>query len=81
VYIRHGYSTDVVADFDSAYFDWIYIDSAHSYDVTRDELRAYARTVKPNGMMAGHDYKMTNWRKHLRYGVVEAVHEFCVEFE
>ena len=45
------------------------------------ELRAYAPKLRPGGIMAGHDYSMGNWVKGFRYGVIEAVHEFCVEHD
>ena len=45
------------------------------------ELLAYAPKLKPGGIMAGHDYSMGNWVKGFRYGVIEAVHEFCVEHD
>ncbi|MEX0773138.1 MAG: class I SAM-dependent methyltransferase, partial [Balneolales bacterium] len=60
------------------YFDWIYIDTDHSYETTRDELRLYASKVKQGGIIAGHDYVKGNWITTYRYGVIEAVHEFCV---
>ena len=49
--------------------------------LTAAELRAYAPKLKPGGIMAGHDYSMGNWVKGFRYGVIEAVHEFCVEHD
>lgn len=58
--------------------DWIYIDTDHSYETTRDELRLYASKVKDGGIIAGHDYVKGNWITTYRYGVIEAVHEFCV---
>jgi hypothetical protein len=42
-------------------------------------VRESAPKVKPGGFIAGHDYVMGNWLKVLRYGVIEAVREFCVE--
>ncbi|QLL84250.1 class I SAM-dependent methyltransferase [Aeromonas caviae] len=59
-------------------FDWIYIDTTHSYELTRDELHGYANKIKPDGIIAGHDYMQGNWHAQCRYGVIEAVHEFCV---
>ena len=35
--------------------------------------------MKEDGIIAGHDYMMGNWLKTLRYGVIEAVHQFCIE--
>lgn len=76
--IHQGYSTDLASIFDNGYFDWIYIDTDHSYQVTKDELYAYKDKIKPRGFIAGHDYSQGNWGKILRYGVMEAVHEFCI---
>lgn len=79
VQVHRKLSTGAVEDFPNDYFDWIYIDSDHSYKVTRDELRKYASKVKNDGIIAGHDYSIGNWVCSYRYGVIEAVHEFCVE--
>ena len=79
VKIHQGYSTDLASSFKDKYFDWIYIDTDHSYQVTKAELLAYKEKIKPGGFIAGHDYSQGNWGKVLRYGVMEAVHEFCIE--
>lgn len=78
VEIHRKLSTKAVHDFEEAYFDWIYIDTDHSYETTRDELRLYAPKIKKGGIIAGHDYVKGNWISTYRYGVIEAVHEFCV---
>ena len=75
--INHGYSTDVVKEFPDNYFDWIYIDTAHSYKVTIEELNAYLPKMKEDGIIAGHDFTQGNWIDRLKYGVIEAVYEFC----
>jgi|AntRauTorckE6833_2_1112554.scaffolds.fasta_scaffold11572_3 hypothetical protein len=75
--IHKNLSTNAVTDFPNAYFDWIYLDSYHSYEVTRDELLLYSPKMKPGGIIAGHDYEMGDWVNSLRFGVIEAVHEFC----
>jgi len=79
VQIHRKLSTEAVSDFKDKYFDWIYIDTDHSYETTRDELRLYASKVKDDGIIAGHDYVKGNWITTYRYGVIEAVHEFCVK--
>lgn len=76
--INRGYSTEVLPTFPDQYFDWVYIDSAHTYEVTRDELEILASKVRPDGLICGHDYINSCWRNAVKYGVVEAVHEFCV---
>jgi len=77
--INQGLSTDMARKFPDGYFDWIYIDTDHSYEVTKLELQAYKNKIKPGGTIVGHDYSQGNWGKILRYGVMEAVHEFCVK--
>lgn len=80
VHIHKKLSTVAAYDFPDNYFDWIYIDTDHTYETTRDELRLYAPKIKKGGIIAGHDYVHGNWISTFRYGVVEAVHEFCVQF-
>jgi predicted O-methyltransferase YrrM len=81
VRIHRKISTDAASDFEDGYFDMVYIDTDHSYSTTRDELLAYSPKMKPDGIIAGHDYSMGNWVKSYRYGVIEAVHEFCAEHD
>lgn len=77
VEINLGLSTSVVSQFPDDYFDWIYIDTSHNYEVTKAELEMYASKVKPGGYIAGHDYIIGSWNYGIRYGVIEAVYEFC----
>ncbi len=72
-------SITAAENFQTSYFDFIYIDTDHSYETTIKELRAWKTKIKDDGIIAGHDYMMGNWLKTLRYGVIEAVHQFCVE--
>jgi len=75
----HGkLSIDAAEDFKDELFDWIYIDTTHSYEFTRNELMKYENKVKKSGIIAGHDYREGNWTTGYKYGVIEAVHEFCV---
>lgn len=78
--IHRKLSTKAVDDFPEQYFDWIYIDTSHCYEGTKAELELYASKIKPGGIIAGHDYTMGNWNNQFRYGVMEAVHEFCVVY-
>lgn len=79
VQIHRKLSTEAADDFEDATFDLIYIDTDHSYETTNRELLAYAPKMKADGIIAGHDYSMGNWVASHRYGVIEAVHEFCVK--
>jgi hypothetical protein len=77
--IHRGYSTDWLVKFDDNYFDWVYIDTNHSYETTAAELAICQYKVKPGGIIAGHDYALGLPGYTFRYGVVEAVNEFCVK--
>ncbi len=73
-----GFSTTVLKEFSDHYFDWVYLDTTHTYETTRDELNILRNKIKPGGIISGHDYTIGNWVGNFRYGVIEAVHEFCV---
>lgn len=62
------------ADF---YLDFAYLDTSHEYFNTYLELEMLLFKVKNNGFICGHDYTQGNIEKPLKYGVVEAVNEFC----
>jgi len=79
VELNIGYSTATLKEFPDHYFDWVYLDTDHTYKVTADELAILKDKVKPNGIIAGHDYIIGNWAGDCRYGVIEAVHELCVK--
>ena len=79
VIVHRKRSLEAVNDFTDYYFNWIYIDTVHNYETTRDELKAYSNKVKHDGIIAGHDYTMGGYVEEVRVGVIEAVHEFCVE--
>ena len=79
VMIREGDSILSAQGFPDRYFDWIYLDTDHSYQTTKKELEAYRYKMKKGGIIAGHDFIQGNWLKGRRYGVIEAVTEFCVE--
>ena len=76
--ITRATSVGAASSFNDNYFDWIYIDTDHSYSTTKKELLAYEKKIKVDGFILGHDYVMGNWMKSGKYGVIEAVAEFCV---
>lgn len=79
VQIHRKLSTEASFEFNDYYFDWIYIDTDHRYRTTLNELYSFSKKVKKGGFIAGHDYVIGNWTKSIKYGVVEAVAEFCVK--
>ncbi|WP_236587547.1 class I SAM-dependent methyltransferase [Marivirga aurantiaca] len=79
--INLGLSVEVVSEFSDKYFDWVYIDTGHSYKVTYQELVAYRNKVKENGILAGHDFVRWSRDGFSRFGVMEAVSEFCIKYD
>ncbi|MBW3466596.1 class I SAM-dependent methyltransferase [Arthrospiribacter ruber] len=77
VIINRGFSTTVGKQFEDGYFDWIYIDTSHSYQVTKEELELYRSKIKKGGIIAGHDFIVGEIDVPWKYGVIEAVYEFC----
>ena len=80
VEMKKGYSTEFATHFSDNYFDWIYIDTDHTYHTTKQELELYAPKIKSGGFICGHDYVLGNWKSHFKYGVIEAVREFCASY-
>lgn len=81
VVLRPGYSTEVLQDFNQEAFDWVYIDTDHTYSTTAQELLLAERVVKNGGKILGHDFCTASAGRGVVYGVVQAVNEFCVARE
>lgn len=77
IVLNKGLSTDILPEFEDHYFDWVYIDTAHDYNITAQELSICSKKVKKGGIIAGHDFSMGNWIEGVIYGVINAVYEFC----
>ena len=80
VIIIRGTSEKVLKKFENGYFDWVYIDTSHSYKQTVKELELCRMKVKDGGIITGHDYCRGNISQALAYGVVQAVNQFCIKF-
>ncbi|MDY7014177.1 MAG: class I SAM-dependent methyltransferase [Cyanobacteriota bacterium] len=77
VYVHIGFDIDVLSTFPDNHFDWVYIDSLHTYEHAKAELSILSCKVKDRGVIAGDDW----WPNpsHPHHGVFRAVTEF-VEF-
>lgn len=75
---HHGLTTEKIAAFADAYFDWIYIDGDHAYEGAIADARASASKVKPGGYLVFNDFAHVDPAMG-RYGVHRAVVEFALE--
>lgn len=73
VAINRGYSHEVCNNFEDNYFDWIYIDGNHQYEVVKKDLELYYPKIKAGGFITGDDYGEGGW---WQGGVKRAVDEF-----
>lgn len=60
-------SVEAAKGFEDNYFDFIYIDAEHTYESVKQDMESWFPKLKPNGLMAGHDFKIE--------GVMKAVKE------
>jgi predicted O-methyltransferase YrrM len=49
-------SLNASLEFPDQYFDFVFIDSGHTYELTKAEIRLWWHKVKDGGILAGHDY-------------------------
>ncbi|MCA1368062.1 class I SAM-dependent methyltransferase [Bradyrhizobium sp. BRP14] len=80
LHLHQGYSTERLKDFSDRFFDWVYIDTNHTYQTTWEELVLCDAKVKRDGRIAGHDFCTGNVVRPMVYGVVQSVAKFCSEF-
>lgn len=77
VELHRGCSWEELQKFPNNYFDWIYIDAGHSFESVSKDLHAAEAKVKQTGFVAGHDYTRWGCKGLSRFGVIEAVNQFC----
>lgn len=75
---HEGRSADIMAGFEPASFDWVYVDASHRYEDVVADAAAARRIVRPGGFLVFNDYAHIDpWLG--RFGVHLAVSEFLVE--
>ena len=66
-----------VLDFESNSIDFVYIDGNHQYEFVKKDIQNYLPIVKPNGFIAGHDYKYAAIKKAVTETVGSIDQSFC----
>lgn len=63
----------VAADrFEDKSLDYVYIDGNHEFPYVVEDLTSWVKKVRPGGIISGHDYYISTWRKsvlHVVYAV------------
>lgn len=57
--------------------DFVFIDGYHTYEACTADLEAWAKKIKPNGCIMGHDYTDRPEARAMNFGVIRAVDDFC----
>ena len=50
------WSKDAINIYQDRFFDFVYIDGGHNYDVIKEDIINWKNKVKINGYLGGHDY-------------------------
>jgi len=77
VTIKRGPSIEVLSGFGDGYFDWVFLNASRAYECLSAELEICRMKVKENGLISGCGYTIGSWPDRHRYGVIDAVNEFC----
>lgn len=75
IVLNIGDDLEVLESFVDGYFDWVYLDTTHSYEQTVKELALLKSRVSRHGLITGDDWHSDPGHRH--HGVCRAVREFA----
>lgn len=79
VHLHEGDSSTILRSFPDGYFDFIYIDADHTYEGVKRDTEVSKHKVKEKGILIFNDYTYWSPMECMRYGVIRAVNELCLE--
>jgi predicted O-methyltransferase YrrM len=79
VHLHEGDSSTILGDFPDGYFDFIYIDGDHRYEGVKRDVEVAKHKIKEKGVLIFNDYTYWSPVECMRYGIIQAVNELCLE--
>lgn len=79
IHLHEGLSWDRLPELPDRSLDFIYIDADHSYEGVKRDVEIAKGKIKPDGFLLFNDYTYWSPLECIKYGVVEAVNELCVD--
>ena len=61
------------------YLDFVYIDADHSYEGVKKDITVAKRKIRDDGYLIFNDYTYWSPAECMRYGVMQAVNELCLD--
>jgi hypothetical protein len=77
--VHVGDDIEILSSLPDHYFDWVYLDTSHTYDQTVSELQVITHKLKSGGLLLGDDWH--DDPAHTHSGVAQAVREACARGE
>ncbi|HET6679593.1 MAG TPA: class I SAM-dependent methyltransferase [Gemmatimonadaceae bacterium] len=79
VVLHEGESAATLRSFPEGGFDFIYIDANHSYNSVKQDIAAATPRLRSDGFLIFNDYTYWSPCECMKYGVMQAVNELCLE--
>jgi hypothetical protein len=79
VKLKKGYSWDKLAEFEDAYFDYVYLDAGHTYPDVAKDVEILASKIKVGGYIQFNDYATIAPTWLIPFGVARAVNELLLK--
>lgn len=79
--IIKDFSMNAIKNFAPNSIDFVYIDGNHDYDHVLEDISAWTEIVRPDGIVAGHDYGRNKKYRHVGQAVTQAINDYVSTHE